>query len=199
MKEDPLFASAHAALTFAFHFSEGAYDRPVMNRMADTTRGEGSGLAGLDGAAQAGMVRQEIQQLGPLKVALLIARSAPPTVPCDCKASCCSGHKFSQEWQNAISYLADHVRRTALAGCTSNSLLRREYVLMQFAPKSQRPSFSDLAAKHGVDRHTVAAHAQKVATYFGGSRSKKGRRAAPGIEEDAMKAAEDTLRACGLI
>lgn len=199
MKEDPLFPSAQAALTFAFHFTEGSIDRPMMNRMADTVQGTGSGLAGLDGAAQAGMIRQEVKEMGPLKEALLIARWAPPTMPCDCNASCCSGHKFSQEWQTAISYLADHVRRTALAGCTSNSLLRREYVLMQFVPKAQRPTFGDLASKHSVDRHTVAAHAQKVAAYFGGSRSKKGKRAAHGIEEDAMKAAEDTLRAIGLI
>jgi hypothetical protein len=194
-----LFPSAHAALTYAFRFSGGAYDRPMMNRMADAPHAEGRGLVGLDGAAQAGMVRQEIASLGPLKEALLLVRFGPPALPCACKSSCCSGSKFSQEWNQAISLISEHIRKTALAGCTTNNLLRREYVLMQYAPKDQRPTVQDLANRHGIDRHTVGAHAGKVATYLGGSRSKKGRKLPPGLEESAMHDIEAKLRNVGLI
>ena len=33
--EEPLFDSAHAALVYAFNYSGQAYDRPLMNRLAD--------------------------------------------------------------------------------------------------------------------------------------------------------------------
>lgn len=195
----PLFPSAQAALTFAFHFTQGAVDRPAMNRLADGPAGEGSGLAGLDGAGQAGLIRQEIAELGPLKEAMLMARWAPPSVPCACAASCCAGYKFSQDWHQAINLISEHVRKTALAGCTTNNLLRREYVLMLYAPKDQRATIQDLANRHGVDRHTVGTHAAKVATYLGGSRSKKGNRRPLGMEERAMVDIEEKLKLVGMI
>lgn len=58
------FTRAHAALVFALNFASDCYDRPVMNRLADGPRAAGKGLAGLDGAAQAGMVRAEAEASG---------------------------------------------------------------------------------------------------------------------------------------
>lgn len=196
---EPLFESAHGALVFAFNFSGQCYDRPMMNRLASPAFGSGKGLAGLDGAAQAGMIRAEVQAMGQLAEAILIARLAPRVTPCSCRSSCCSGHRPNKEWGNAIAVLSDHIRTTALAGCTSNGLLRREYVVRYFTRKAERISLEALADKHDVARNTVSAHAAKVTLLLGGVQARNGKPATPGLEEIAMNAAEDRLRDIGMV
>jgi len=195
MREDgPLFESAHAALVFAFNFSAGP-ERSLMNKLAAPAKSKGRGLAGLDGAAQAGMVRAEVAALGRVSEAILVARFAPRSVPCDCRAACCIGYRPNREWVDAISYLADHVRTTALAGCTANGILRREYVVRYFTARDARVSIDELAERHDVARNTVSAHVGKVAALLGGSRG----RDAPGLETVAMDAIETRLREIGMV
>lgn len=196
MATDTLFRSAHAALTFAFNFSGQSYERPLMNRMADEPAPPGKGLVGIDGAAQAGMIRAEVHALGRLAESILIARVAPRTTPCSCRAACCSGHRPNKEWTDAIAYLSDEIRRSALAGCTSNGLLRRAYVVRYFSPREQRISIEQIADKYDVSRNTVSAHAGKVAGWLAGSRLKD---SPPGMETLAMQAIDDRLRGIGLI
>ena len=100
-----LFRSTQDALLFAFRHAGQSYDRPLMLRMADAARGSGAGLAGLDGAAQAGMIRAEVAALGRLYEAALVARFADRSIPCQCKAACCSGERLNGEWINAVAYL----------------------------------------------------------------------------------------------
>lgn len=195
----PLFESAHGALVFAFNFSGQCYDRPMMNRLASPAVGSGKGLVGLDGAAQAGIIRAEVQAMGKLAEAILIARIAPRSMPCHCRQSCCSGKKPNKEWVDAISYLADYVRTTALAGCTANSMLRLEYVVRYFSRKDERVSIEVLAERHDVNRQTVGAHAAKVALLFGGTQAKKDKAAVPGFEAAAMNAIDDRLRDIGMV
>lgn len=196
---EPLFDNAHGALVFAFNFSGQSFDRPLMNRLAAPAVGTGKGLVGLDGAAQAGMIRAEVQGLGKLAEAILIARIAPRTTPCSCRSICCSGHKPNKEWTDAVSYLADQVRTTALAGCTTNGMMRREYVVRYFTPKDQRLGLEALADKYDLDRHTVSAHASKVATWFAGLPPKSGRLAVPGMEWIARDAIEARLFEIGMV
>jgi hypothetical protein len=195
MREDgPVFESAHGALVFAFNFS-GGHERPLMNRLAAPAQSKGLGLAGLDGAAQAGMVRAEVAALGRLSEAILVARFAPRSLPCHCRSACCVGRRPNREWVDAIGYLADHVRTTALAGCTANGILRREYVVRYFTPRDARGSIDALAERHGVARNTVSAHAGKVVALLGGGRSST----APGLETVAMDAIETRLREIGMV
>ena len=195
----PLFDSAHGALVFAFNFSGQCYDRPMMNRLASPAVGSGKGLVGLDGAAQAGIIRAEVQTLGKLAEAILIARIAPRSMPCHCRQACCSGKKPNKEWTDAIGFLADHVRTTALAGCTANGMLRREYVVRYFTRKDDRISLEALAEKHDIHRDTAGAHAAKVALMLGGAQPKKGKPGVPGLESAAMDAIEDRLRDIGMV
>lgn len=196
---EPLFDTAHGALVFAFNFSGQSFDRPLMNRMAAPAVGTGKGLVGLDGAAQAGMIRAEVASLGRLAEAILIARIAPRSMPCHCRQSCCSGKKPNKEWTDAISFLADHVRTTALAGCTANGMLRREYVVRYFSRKDERVSLEDLSERYDVDRHTASAHASKVAILFGGHQARKGAQSVPGLESVAIEAIEHRLREVGMV
>lgn len=199
MQDDNLFNSAHSALVFAFNFSGQAYDRPTMNRMAAPSLGNGKGLVGLDGAAQAGFILAEVKALGKMAEAILIARLAPRSTPCMCRAACCSGQKPNKVWTDAIAFLSDHVRTTALAGCIANGMMRREYVVRYFTRKDDRTSLEDLAKKYDIDRHTVSAHAGKVTAYFAGVQAKKNKPATPGFEEVATNAVEDRLRNIGMV
>ncbi len=197
--EEFLFNSAHAALVFAFNFSAQCYDRPMMNRLAAPAIGSGKGLAGLDGAAQAGMIRAEVQALGKFAEAIIIARLAPRSIPCYCRSSCCVGRKTNKDWMDAISVLADYARTNALAGCTANGMLRREYVVRYFSRKDERVGLEALAEKHGIARNTVSAHNAKVAMWLGGVPARKDSPAQPGIEQAAFDAAEDRLRSIGMV
>lgn len=194
-----LFENAHGALVFAFNFSGQSYDRPMMNRLAAPAVGSGLGLVGLDGAAQAGMIRAEVRALGQLAEAILMARIAPKTTPCHCRSACCSGMKPNREWSNAISFLADHVRKTALHGSCTNGLMRRDYVARYFTRKADRVSLEALAEKHEINRDTASSHCARVATLFGGSIARPGKQAEIGLEHVAMDAAEEKLRSSGIV
>lgn len=85
VESDPLFESAHQALMFAYTFSANQYavtaaaerviamcgreryERPMPYRQS-------RGLKGLDGAAQAGMIRAAVLRLDPLHQAYIDAR-----------------------------------------------------------------------------------------------------------------------------
>lgn len=197
--ENMLFQNAHGALTFAFNFTGQAYDRPMMNRLASPAIGSGKGLVGLDGAAQAGMIRAEVQAMGKLAEAILIARVAPRTKPCSCRSSCCAGHKPNKEWTDAVAYLADYVRTAVYAGCVVNGLMRREYLVRYFTKKDERTSLEALADKYDIARNTVSAHNAKVATWLGGIPARKDKPAQLGMEQAAFDAIEDRLRAIGMV
>ena len=186
-----LFRSAQDALLFAFRHAGQAYDRPMMLRMADTSRGAGAWLAGLDGAAQAGMIRAEVASLGRLYEAVIVARFADRSIPCQCKAACCSGERLNGEWINAVAYLADYVSTSALAGCVSTGLLRREYVARYFSSKDMRESIRVIAGRNGVEKRTAEVQAGKVATFLGDS--------AQGVEASAIDAITDKFRSVGVI
>ncbi|MDR1349634.1 MAG: hypothetical protein LBJ59_02415 [Zoogloeaceae bacterium] len=143
------------------------------------------------------MIRAELRATGKLYEAILIARVAPRFLPCNCRAACCCGKRQNTEWINAIAYLADQVRGTALAGCTVNGLLRREYVRRYFTKKAERIQLDALAERYGIDRHTVSAHASKVAQMLGSTR--KGKEITPGLEDMAFAAIEARLAECGMV
>lgn len=52
-----LFQSLHAALTFAYRYSGQQYSPSIMAQIMKGPGGSGKGLSGLDGAAQAGLIR----------------------------------------------------------------------------------------------------------------------------------------------
>lgn len=184
---EPLFSSAYSALVFAFNVSRQCYDRPFMNKVASPAIGSGKGLAGLDGAAQAGMIRAEVKALGELAEAFLIARIAPRSEPCSCRSACCGGSRTNSEWFDAISALSEYARNAALAGTTANGMLRQAYVARYFAMKDQRVSLELLAEKHDLNRQTIGTHYSKLSKVF------------KEVESLAQNAIEDRLREIGVV
>ena len=188
---EALFSSAHAALTFAFNFSGQAYDRPAMNRMADGPARSGKGLVGLDGAGQAGMIRREVADLGPLREAIITAYYAPRSLPCACRRPCCSGHTVNAEWSDAIGCITQ-AAVSQLSGVVSNYRLRRGIVTRAFGEKV---SLTELATICGVNRDTASSHNEKVSSWLLGRRHDK----ADGLIEQAKAAIADRLIEAGFV
>jgi hypothetical protein len=164
--EEPLFTSTHAALTFCLNFVEQQYERPMMNKLASPVVGGGKGLAGLDGAAQAGMIRSNLRRLTRVEECALIARCAPPTLPCHCGHVCCGGEKPHREWTDAIGELARDLKRSVFDDREVNIMLRRAYVLRYFTRKKDREAIETVAARFDIVRNTFSAHYSRVKVYL---------------------------------
>lgn len=169
MTDEPIFKSAHAALSFAFNY-QGNPQISFTNRAwksnewpGDVPRGKSKGLSGIDGAGQSGLIRGLIMQLGMLHEAIIIAEYAPRWVDCPCHSPCCSGKVMSQEWKDAIAWLADNVRVNALEGHTTDHKLRRACVEVFFkAPHTN----IEIAKRLKLDRSSVGVMVGKVRAYM---------------------------------
>lgn len=159
----PLFKTARGALLFAYNFVHGTLKKPGLVALMGGGS-TGRGLGGLDGAAQAGMIKSEVEQLTPVRRRILECRFAPPAKPCPCKRACCSGEIVNPEWAESMGWLTEHVLKQALCGTISNFRLRRAILCRYFG---QELSMTTVAAQCGVKRDTAAEHNRKVVTYLG--------------------------------
>ena len=132
-----LFENVDQALVYAYNFSHQQYPRSPMFRVILQSKG-GKGLGGLDGAAQAGMIRAEVTKLDRLEQAFIVARFAPASVPCDCGRSCCSGKRSNEEWTQAIGVLSLHLKEVVLFGCKTTTDMRVDYLNRFFLQKNTR-------------------------------------------------------------
>ena len=162
---DPaLFRSTHAALTFAFNATRATQGLSVIGRLMGGPAPANRGLGGLDGAAQAGMIKAEIATLTPIiRGYIITARFAMRGLPCDCRRSCCSGTKINHEWADAIESIADMVRSGALAGTVCNYTLRHIIVRRYFGVRS---SLKAAAMASSVNVDTASLHAARVIGYL---------------------------------
>lgn len=188
----PLFTSAHAALTFAFQYSGQQYDLSPMGRAMAGPRGGGLGLTGNDGAAQAGMIRAMVRRVGRLAEAIITARYAPRTEPCPC----CETPRRAIEWSNAINVIQDEAAASALSGQMSHRQLRAVIVERAFGSDA---SLVQVAEKCDVHRNTASKHSSLILLWLRGRRAHPGKDGVPGAEQMAMREIEDVLQAAGLI
>jgi len=195
VQDEALFSSAHAAMVFAFNFSGQQYDKSMMARMASTPGRAGKGLGGLDGAAQAGMIRAELAHLCELHASILIARVAPPTIPCECQHACCSGHRPNPEWVNAIQSLTQ-LAIGELSGHLSHYTLRRGIIERYFGIKHV---LADLASQCAVNPDTASAHNAKLVRWLKGMPAKGGTPAVTGAEALAWLRIGDRLQEAGMV
>jgi hypothetical protein len=192
---EKLFRTPQEALIFAFNYSMQQQDRPLMDRLASPAARTGKGLSGNDGAAQAGMIRREMEELSELQRAALIARYAPRSMPCSCRRPCCSGYQINQEWDAAIRVL-EQGALTMLAGRVSQYRMRRKLVEQIFGVKVV---LKDLAEQCGVHQNTATEHRKIIRLWICGQKAQhaKGGReavsAVDGIESSARKKIDNLL------
>lgn len=160
----PLFKTAKGALLFAYNFSHGTVKKPFLASLMGGSRPAGKGLGGLDGAAQAGMIKAEVAGMSQVHRFIIAARYSPPKTPCECRAPCCVGFRLNRDWAEAIDWLAMHVHAAALTGTVSNYRLRRALVMRWFG---QEVSMTEVASNCRVKRDTAAEHNKRVVAYLG--------------------------------
>jgi hypothetical protein len=99
-----LFQNADAALKFALRYSSQQYAQtPMAKRLkSNGSIGSGKGLVGLDGAAQAGMVRARLERMGKEQQACLVARFSARVEDCPC----CGGNRMLDEYKESLLALA---------------------------------------------------------------------------------------------
>jgi len=153
MTSEPLFASTHAALSFAFGYSERAGRPNLLGILSSREYVPGHGLNGLDGAAQSGMIRHQVEALKPLQRAVIVCKFSRPT-------HCPNCHSLvdSSERTESIETLVHHTL-DVLKGERPNLALRRGLVRAEYG---ERIRFVDLARTCGVSQNTVTNHAKKV-------------------------------------
>lgn len=76
IEEEPLFRCAHDALVFAYRYNGQQYAPTPVAKMMRGRIGSGKGLVGVDGAAQAGIIRGLLKPLDPWEQAAIIAKYA---------------------------------------------------------------------------------------------------------------------------
>ncbi|MEN4919428.1 hypothetical protein ABE485_12200 [Achromobacter spanius] len=200
---EPLFKGAHQALTYAFNYSSGTLDRPAMVKMADRMPRTGRGLAGVDGAAQAGFILRELQALSPLHQRILEAAFLPQTTPCPC----CHSAVWNAEWLQSVRVVSDAAMGAGvLSGHVVHRVVRDGLVMRYFATKANRPRIvlSDLASKAGISERTVTDQNGKITLWLRGARLvRKGRgefdEGKKGEEAKAMEQVEAVLREAEIV
>lgn len=197
-QNEPLFASAHNALLFAFNFSAQQYERPLMNRLGDDPIDHVSkGLAGMDGAAQAGMIFNKLLTLPDLHQYIIFATYAPRVIDCPCDRPCCTGRRPNEYWNACIRMIEEAAITQALAGCISHRVLRRGIVQRAFGDKSV--VLADLAERAGVSETTAISHNSKVRLWLHGRTARKEQDAIEGVKAVALHRIEQVLIDDGLV
>jgi hypothetical protein len=194
-----LFATAHAALTFAYNHTDQVYDKPMMARMAQAqseAAAEGKGLGGTDGAGQAAIVMGALKPLPRLYRAILVARFAPRSDRC----KCCQGSVDRHDWLAAVREISDAAACDALSGHSTPRVLRDAIVARYFGKDVK---LSDAAERAGKSTATATNYNGKIKLWLYGTRTikqKSGERSAgqKGVEALAMEYAADLLAAKGL-
>lgn len=149
-------------MKFAFNFSHGSLKKSFL-ALAAGGSSSGKGLGGLDGAAQAGMILLEVNQLAPARRRIIEARFLPQTKPCSCRSPCCRGTKDTAEWREAMEWLIEYVLVHGLTASISHYRLRRAVVRRYFG---ERESFPKIARANGVHTDTASDLNKRVAEHF---------------------------------
>lgn len=198
--DDALFRSVNHALAFAMNFTHGTIKRSGLAKMMKKQDSPARGLAGLDGAAQAGMIKVALEALPQVYRHTLVARFAPQQEPCSCRRSCCRGYRETDDWRASIDWLANHVFEIGLTGTVGHVRFRRSVVARYFGSKV---SFLEIARECGVDRDTASALNCKIVDYFRGPQwlKKGGSKQAErqGVEWRARVEFEAKLHATGML
>lgn len=163
-----LFENTEQALVFAFNYTgQNCITARLSLEPFPTT---GKGLGGLNGAAQAGMIRREVSSAGRLIESLITAKYAPMWRPCSCGHACCSGKIENKEWAEAIPYIVLDVCKNALHGADRATVVW----CVKAYYSGVRPSATLIASYAGVHVSTITRQMKDIKTYLRGTRGREG-------------------------
>lgn len=163
---EAIFRSVRGAMMFAMNFTHGTVKKSSLAEMMGGPTKVGRGLGGLDGAAQAGMIRAELDRILPQRKAIIVGRCASPSIPCDatCRAHCCRGWRENPEWGGAINFLTAYVIEAGVeVGVVSHYRMRRAMVGRYFGLKRNLVEIAQLC---GVHKNTASAHNKAIVEHL---------------------------------
>ena len=164
-----LFRSTHDALRFAYRFNG---DNTVSARLGNTPSGNGRGLGGLDGAAQAGMIQSEVRRLGETVEAVAVAQFAIPYTPA---------------WKKAVARILMHM---VSSSPRFKAIELAMYLSVYFGQGSVKQE--TMAQRLGIHRNTVSKRYREVLRYLGNRRNR-------GLCDEVNMRIDSALRASGIV
>jgi len=208
MTHEPLFSSAHAAIVYALNYSHQQYDRPLMNRLAGGPAPIGKGLSGINGAAQAGMIRGLMGQLSDHECALLVAYCSPKQVPIpgnhgdkiviENKAVRVQRWSMNPEYQHAVHEVANS-RAIQILTTSDFKTVRGIRVACVARCFGDKINLQDAAEACNVSYPTMKRMHRGVRDYLLGANGADGQSATLGAIQQAMNRAEGLFRERGVI
>jgi hypothetical protein len=181
-----LFDSDRAAMVFAINASVDpsipgpniskfvgrvAYGQPQEpGAVAGGTKAPGLGLWGLDRIATAALILRKLATLRPEHQVVITGSLAYPTLPCACRAPCCSGARVNPRWAQAVDATCEYLRdtgevlRAGRRGLSTLPQLRRDVVVHFYGGRTVHTTLADLAARAGVTGVTAARHRDWIVT-----------------------------------
>lgn len=163
-----LFKSAYDALTFAFNYN-GTNCTTAM--LGLPPKGNGRGLGGLDGAAEAGNIKRIVKTLGLDTEMMIVARFMPDRIICGCGRACCKGWYTSLAWKSALRYLSRMLSTVCFSDKGSEEY-RMAVLAHWFKPDEK--SIEEIGSEEGFSRSTAYEHFNAVKKFFRSTRTRKG-------------------------
>jgi len=185
-----VFKSTHTALTFAFNFDGTNVTTPKIG--LPPPAGNGKGLGGLDGAAEAGNIKRIVHECGRYAENIAKARFMPKRLPCSCKRPCCMGWTPNFEWKSAVREIADEIQAVCFDGRNAYDYQAR-VVGRYFSKEMERENFADLADAVGFSERTVRRHFDQVSSFLHGNKTYKG------SEQVVIERIDNALRYAGVV
>lgn len=186
----PIFRSTYEALTFAFNFNGQNVVTATLG--LPPAGGNGRGLGGLDGAAEAGNIKRIVKLSGEFSENVAIARFMPKRIPCSCRRLCCQGWIPNLEWRGAIRHITREIQGVCFDG-HADSEYRNRVVGRYFMKEAEREPFVSIAAVGGFSERTVKRHFEQVRQFLGGNKTQKG------SEQILMDRIDAALRDAGVV
>lgn len=129
-------------------------------------------LKGLDGSAQAGMILQAVSRLPHAQQLVVITRSTPASLTCNCRRPCCRGRKPNPQWIEPVEFLCEYLRTEAKLskvrgkrGLSTPPMLRRALVEKHFLP-GREMTLVELGRVFDVTEATVIQHQKPIRAWL---------------------------------
>jgi hypothetical protein len=159
MEKDYIWENLADALMFAFRFSSQQYAK--VQKVDPTPLGNGLGLIGIDGAAQAGFIAYMAFELGKVKEAALVARFGSPYDEDAGRCECCGRAELSDGFRGSCVLLATNIAMPAAE--TIHERMARELVMRHFLPSTAKRTFASIATQFSEGEDKVKKAFYKVA------------------------------------
>lgn len=179
-----LFRSVYDALRFAYNFNG---DNTVSALLVVPPAGNGKGLGGLDGAAEAGNIKRIVRSCGIKAEMLIVARFSPPTI----RRVINKGVYLSLAWKTAIRHISRLIDHDCFHGRGGEEY---QFQVVAKVFNFNKNSIEDISKSAGIPRSTAYEHFRLAKKLIVGFRTGK-----KGMLQVAIEEVDGKLCAAGIV